>query len=83
MDHFKKKLKRRNIDAAMIRVQSTYTYFVGTKWLRPALLVPAEGDPVLFAARGEEEELANRTWINNIVMFTDGGDLMAKVFRYH
>ena len=76
---FQEKLRQRNISAAMIRVQSTYTYFTGTKWLRPALLVPANGDPVLFATIGEEEELANRTWIENIVTFKDGGELMAKV----
>ncbi len=79
LEVFQEKLRQKNIDAAMIRVQSTYTYFTGTKWLRPALLVPANGEPILFAARGEEEELVSRTWIENIVTFKDGGDLMAKV----
>lgn len=79
LESFQEKLRSRNIDAAMIRVLSTFIYFTGTKWLRPALLVPARGDPILFAARGEEEELAQRTWIDNIITFKDGGDLMAKV----
>ncbi len=79
LEAFREKLRLKNIDAAMIRVQSTYTYFTGTKWLRPALLVPANDEPILFAAQGEEEELASRTWIENIVTFKDGGDLMAKV----
>ncbi len=79
LETFKERLRSRNIDAAMIRTQSTYTYFTGTRWLRPALLIPSNDEPVLFAARGEEEELASRTWIENVVTFRDGGDLMAKV----
>ncbi len=79
LESFQKKLESKNIDAAMIRVQSTFTYFTGVKWLRPALLIPAHGDPVLFVARGEEEGLARRTWIKNMVTFRDGGELMAKV----
>ncbi len=76
---FQKRLSENNIDAAMIRTLSSFIYFTGTKWLRPALLVPAEGEPTLFVARGEEEGVKERTWIHNIVTFTDGGDLMAKV----
>jgi len=79
LKHFQEKLSSKNIDAAMIRVQSTFTYFTGAKWLRPALLIPAREEPMLFAAKGEEDELAQRTWIDNVVTFRDGGDLMAKV----
>ncbi len=79
LERFQKELSSRNVNAAMIRVQSTFTYFTGTKWLRPALLIPAHDEPILFVARGEEEELAQRTWIDNIVTFRNGGDLMAKV----
>ncbi len=76
---FQEKLREQNIDAAMIRTLSSFIYFTGVKWLRPAVLIPAEGDPILFVARGEEEGIRKRTWIENIVTFTDGGDLMAKV----
>jgi len=76
---FQRKLSENNIDAAMIRTLSSFIYFTGTKWLRPALLIPAEGEPTLFVARGEEEGIKERTWIQNTVTFTDGGDLMAKV----
>ncbi len=79
MKKFQEKLRENNIDAAMIRTLSSFIYFTGTKWLRPALLVPAEGEPVLFVARGEEEGIKERTWIQDIITFTDGGDLMAKV----
>ncbi len=79
MRKLQEKLSENNIDAAMIRTLSSFIYFTGTKWLRPALLIPAEGEPILFVARGEEEGIKERTWIQNIVTFTDGGDLMAKV----
>ena len=72
-------LKARSIDSAMIRVLSTYAYFTGVRWLRPALLVPADGKPVLFAARGEEEALRKRTWIGDVRVFRDGGELMSMV----
>jgi len=81
LETFQRKLASENIDAAMIRVQSSYTYFTGTKWLRPALLVDASEEPILFVARGEEDELLSRTWVTNYVSFTDGGDLMAKVSK--
>ncbi len=79
LERFQEKLKSAGIDAAMIRVKSTSTYFTGVKWLRPAMLVPAEGDPVLFAAKGEEGELLERTWVRNVVTFREGGELMGKV----
>jgi len=81
LETFQKKLASENIDAAMVRVQSSYTYFTGTRWLRPALLIDVSEEPVLFVAKGEEDELLSRTWITNYVSFTDGGDLMAKVSK--
>ena len=78
---FQELLRREGIDAAMIRTLSSFTYFTGTKWLRPALLVPAEGEPTAFIARGEEDFFRERTWVKNVVTFTEGGELMAKVSR--
>ncbi len=79
LKRFQDRLKSAGIDAAMIRVKSTFTYFTGTKWLRPAMLVPAEGDPTIFAAKGEEGELRERAWVEDVVTFTEGGELMGKV----
>ena len=76
---FQKRLRDSGIDAAMIRVLSTFIYFTGVKWLRPSLLVPAEGSPILFAARGEEEGLRSYSWIGDIVTYREGGELMSKV----
>ncbi len=79
MEKFQGMLRSREIDAVMIRVKSTFTYFTGTKWLRPALLIPANDEPVLFSVKGEEDELGSRTWIGNIITFREGGELMSKV----
>ena len=79
LKRFQEKLKEKNIDAAMIRTLSSYAYFTGIKWLRPALLIPAEGEPVVFVANGEEEGFMEKSWLDNIVTFREGGDLMRKV----
>ncbi len=76
---FQELLMREGIDAVMLRTLSSFIYFTGIKWLRPALLIPAEGVPTLFVARGEDDFFRERTWIKDVVTFTDGGDLMAKV----
>lgn len=63
----------------MVRTLSTFTYFTGIKWLRPALLVPAQGEPTAFIARGEEDYFKERTWVRDVVTYSEGGVLMAKV----
>ena len=72
-------IKEKEIDAVMIRTLSSFIYFTGTKWLRPALLIPADGEPIAFVARGEEEGFIERTWIKNVISYTEGGEVMAKV----
>ena len=63
----------------MIRTLSSYAYFTGVKWLRPALLIPCSGEPVAFVAKGEEEGFREKTWIERVVTYIDGGDLMRRV----
>lgn len=79
LEKFQSFLKEKNIDAAMIRTLSSFVYFTGIKWLRPALLIPAEGEPIAFIAKGEEEGFLERTWIENIVAYSEGGEVMASV----
>jgi len=76
---FQEKFMEKGVDAVMLRTLSSFMYFTGTKWLRPALLIPGEGEPIAFVARGEEDGFRKKTWIRNVVTFVDGGDLMAKV----
>jgi len=79
LNKFQSKIREQNIDAVMIRTQSSYIYFTGIKWLRPALLIPSEGEPIAFIAFGEEEGFIERTWIRNILTFKEGGELIAQV----
>jgi len=51
-------MKAKRVDASMIRTLSSFTYFAGVKWLRPGLLIPAEGDPVAFIFKHEVEPFA-------------------------
>ena len=76
---FQALIREKNIDAVMIRTLSSFIYFTGIKWLRPALLIPADGNPIAFVASGEEEAFLERTWIKDIITYTEGGEVMAKV----
>ena len=55
---FQSLMKAKRVDASMIRTLSSFTYFAGVKWLRPGLLIPAEGDPVAFIFKHEVEPFA-------------------------
>jgi Xaa-Pro aminopeptidase len=45
---FQALMKSDHIDASMIRTVSSFTYFTDVMWLRPGLIIPAEGDPIAF-----------------------------------
>ena len=79
---FQKLLMENNIDGAVIRTLSTFTYFTGTRWLRPSLLVPAEGEPIALVVDGEDEEFRQRTWIEEIVEYQEAETLMATVVSW-
>ena len=79
---FQELLRENNIDGAVIRALSTFTYFTGTRWLRPSLLVPAEGEPIALVVEGEDEEFRQRTWIEEIVEYQEAETLMATVVSW-
>jgi len=79
--NFQSKFSSRGIDAVMLRTLSSYAYFTGIKWLRPALFIPEGGEPIAFIVKGEENIFKKLTWIDNMITFTDGADLMAKVTK--
>ncbi|NJD99302.1 aminopeptidase P family protein [Thermococcus sp. LS1] len=79
VERFQELLRENEIDGAVIRTLSSFIYFTGTKWLRPALFIPAEGDPLVFVVWGEAEEFKRRSWIENVVEFQKVEDLMAGV----
>lgn len=79
ISRFQELLKREDIDGAVIRTLSTFVYFTGTKWLRPAILIPQDGEPTVIVAKGEAELFKQRSWIENVVEFQKTEDLMATV----
>ncbi len=79
VEHFQQLMKQNNIDASMIRTLSSFTYFTGLKWLRPALLIPAEGDPTASIFKYEVEEFMKKSWIQNVKTYTKSEELMKEI----
>ncbi len=66
LSRFQKLLEENGIDGAMIRTLSSFEYFAGVKWLRPALFVPVRGRPVAFIHSCEREEFLEKSWIEEV-----------------
>ena len=78
---FQKKIREMELDAVMLRTLSSYTYFTGIRWLRPALFIPASGDPIALIAKSEEAGYKKKTWIKNIISYVDGGELIVNITK--
>ncbi|MEA1904496.1 MAG: Xaa-Pro peptidase family protein, partial [Candidatus Hadarchaeota archaeon] len=76
---FQRLMRENGIDASMIRTLSSFTYFTGIKWLRPSLLIPAEGEPTVFVFQYEAEEFAEKSWIKNLKTYRKVEELMKAV----
>jgi len=76
---FQKLMLREGIDASIVRTLSSFRYFTGIKWLRPALLVPAEGEPTAFVHESEIEEFRERTWIEDVRGYRKAEELVRGV----
>ncbi len=74
--NFQSLMKANGIDVAVIRTLSSFIYFTGIKWLRPALLIPAEGEPTGFIFQHEADEFASRCWVKGIERWMKTEDLM-------
>ena len=61
LKRFQRSISDIGIDAVMLRTLSSFIYFTGVKWLRPALLIPSNGDPIAFIAMNEEDGFLSRT----------------------
>ncbi len=79
VERFQQLMRQNNIDASMIRTLSSFAYFTGIKWLRPALLIPAEGNPTAFIFKYEAEEFMEKSWIQKVETYTKAEELMKKV----
>ena len=81
VEKFQQLMRENNIDASMIRTLSSFIYFTGVKWLRPALLIPAEGEPVAFIFEYEADEFKEKTWIKNVKTWRRTPELMGSVTK--
>jgi Xaa-Pro aminopeptidase len=63
----------------MIRNIYSFTYFTGTPWWQPSLLIPVKDEPIIFAVEDEVEELREKTWISKILGYRKIEELMRAV----
>jgi len=77
--NFQLMMKESGIDVAVIRTLSSFIYFTGIKWLRPALLIPAEGEPTAFIFQHEADEFASKCWVKSIERWMKTEELMKGV----
>jgi len=81
IEKFQQLMKENNIDASMIRTSSSFIYFTGLKWLRPALLIPAEGEPTAFIFEYESDEFKEKTWVENVKTWRRAPELIGSVTK--
>ncbi len=79
VERFQKLLKEKGIPVAMIRDSYAFRYFAGVDWDPPAMMVPAEGEPVIFAIEDEIPELSRLTWIERIEPYREVRKLITTV----
>jgi len=76
---FQALMDEKGIAATMIRNIYSFTYFTGTPWWQPAVLIPARDEPIIFAFEDEVEELREKTWISKILGYRKVEELMRAV----
>jgi len=76
---FQKLMKAKEIDASVIRTLSSFTYFAGVRWLRPALLIPADGNPLAFIFKHEMKPFTESAFIKDVLPYGGVEDLMKGV----
>lgn len=76
---FQALMEEKGVSGSMIRNIYSFTYFVGTSWWQPSVLIPAQGEPIIFAFEDEVEELQEKTWISNVLGYRKVEELMRAV----
>jgi len=72
-------MRESGVEASVIKTASSFRYFTGVKWLRPALLVPAEGEATAFIQEFEAEEFASRSSVKAVEPWRRPEELMGRV----
>lgn len=78
---FQKRMKQEKVDAAMIKTASSFTYFADVMWLRPGLIIPAEGEAIAFIAENEVEAFRERSCVKEVVPYRGIDELLPGVTR--
>jgi len=73
---FQELMRKNSIDASMIRTLSSFTYFAGVRWLRPALIIPADGDPMAFIFKHEVRQFTESSSIKTVMPYGGIDELM-------
>jgi Xaa-Pro dipeptidase len=73
---FQALMKSDHIDASMIRTVSSFTYFTDVMWLRPGLIIPAEGDPIAFIPTHEVKNFIEKSCIKHVAPYGGVDELM-------
>jgi Xaa-Pro dipeptidase len=76
---FQQLMKENKIDSSLIRTLSSFVYFTGIKWLRPSLLIPADGDPTAFIFKYEAEQFKEMSGVEKVKTYTKVEELMKHV----
>jgi len=79
VERFQALMEEKGIGATMIRNIYSFTYFTGTPWWQPSVLIPTKSEPTIFAFEDEVEELREKTWINQILGYRKVEELMRGV----
>jgi Xaa-Pro aminopeptidase len=77
--NFQGLMEKNKVDAVMIRNIYSFTYFTGTQWWQPSLMIPKKGEPIVFVFADEAQELQERTWIPNVLGYRKIEELMKAV----
>ena len=76
---FQELMLKAGVDASMIRTLSSFAYFTGVKWLRPALLIPAEDEPIAFVFEDEVPDFQKKSWIKQVITWRRVSELMRAI----
>ncbi len=76
---FQELLRENDIEAAVIRTVSSFIYFTGVKWLRPALMIPQEGEPWVMVFKNEKDFFMQKSWIKDVREYQKVEELMVEI----
>jgi Xaa-Pro aminopeptidase len=68
-----------NIDAYMILTHDDYRYFFGEERFQPRAILPAEGEPIIVAFSGEEDDVRSKFHVDDVRVFGSVGQQIRDV----